>query len=98
MAQYSDRKAKSARVRAQKTSRTASKSSRETKKARCLKLLTRRQGADIAELQDALGWQAHSVRGFLSATVRKLGGYRLDTITADGKPRRYKLTKIAANS
>lgn len=98
MARHSDSKARSARVRATKTSRTNPKSSRETKKERCLKLLARRQGADIAELQDAVGWKAHSVRGFLSATVRKLGGYRLDTITADGKPRRYKLTKIAANS
>jgi hypothetical protein len=98
MAQHSDRNAKSARVRAKKTSRTTAKAARETKKAKCLKLLARRQGADIAELQDAVGWQAHSVRGFLSATVRKLVDYRLDAITADGKPRRYKLTKIAANS
>ena len=98
MAQHSDRKTKSARVRVKKTPRTTPKAARDTKKARCLKLLARRQGADIAELQDAVGWQAHSVRGFLSATVRKLGGYRLDTITADGKPRRYKLMKIAANS
>lgn len=98
MAQHSDRNAKSARDRAKKTSRTTAKSARETKKTKCLKLLARRQGADIAELQDAVGWQAHSVRGFLSATVRKLRGYRLDMITADGKPRRYKLTKTAANS
>jgi hypothetical protein len=98
MAEHSDRKAKSARVRAQKTSRTTPKAARETKKAKCLKLLARRQGADIAELQNAVGWQADSVRGFLSATVRKLGGYRLDTIVVDGKPRRYRLTKAASNS
>jgi hypothetical protein len=98
MTQHSDRKAKSARVRAQKTKRTTPKAAGDTKKAKCLKLLARRQGADIAELQDAVGWQAHSVRGFLSATVRKLGGYQLETITADGKPRRYRLTKAASNS
>lgn len=98
MAQHSDRNAKSARVRAKKTSKATPKDAGETKKAKCLRLLARRQGADIGELQDAVGWQAHSVRGFLSATVRKLDGYRLDTIKADGKPRRYRLTKAAPNS
>ena len=36
-----------------------------------LKLLRRKRGATIVELQEATGWQAHSVRGFLSGTIRK---------------------------
>ena len=34
-------------------------------------LLERRGGASIAELSEATGWQTHSVRGFLSGTLRK---------------------------
>lgn len=42
-----------------------------TKHQRILALLQRDTGASITELQSATDWQAHSVRGFLSATVRK---------------------------
>jgi hypothetical protein len=45
-----------------------------TKTQICIGLLKRRKGASIQELQEVTGWQAHSVRGFLSGTVRtKLG-------------------------
>lgn len=42
-----------------------------SKRQRILALLGCMQGASIAELQSATGWQPHSVRGFLSATVRQ---------------------------
>lgn len=42
-----------------------------TKHQRIIALLQRDTGASIAELQSATDWQTHSVRGFLSATVRK---------------------------
>jgi len=42
-----------------------------SKQQRILALLQRAQGASISELQSASGWHAHSLRGFLSATVRK---------------------------
>lgn len=98
MAQSSDKMVRAARVRRQKLAKPTSKTGRETKKAKCLELLARRQGASVEELQDAVRWQAHSVRGVLSGTVRKLDGYRLDAITADGKPRRYKVTKPASRA
>lgn len=34
-------------------------------------LLRRRNGASVEELAEATGWQAHSVRGFLSGTINK---------------------------
>lgn len=48
----------------------------ETKTARILALLERTDGASLDELMAATGWQAHSVRGFLSGTVRKKRGWR----------------------
>jgi hypothetical protein len=45
-----------------------------TKKAQVLALLRRTQGATLAELVEATGWQAHSVRGFLSGAVGKKMG------------------------
>ena len=45
-----------------------------TKQDAILSLLRRPQGADIAEMMQATGWMSHSVRGLLSAVVkRKLG-------------------------
>ena len=49
----------------------AAKSSKPTKSSLVLKLLSRRNGATLSDLMAATGWQAHSVRGFLSGTVRK---------------------------
>ena len=45
---------------------------RETKAAILRKLLTRKNGADLAALQSATGWQPHSVRAALSG-LRKAG-------------------------
>ena len=39
--------------------------------ASCTRML---EGATLAELIGATGWQAHSVRGFISGTVRKRVG------------------------
>jgi hypothetical protein len=44
-----------------------------TKGAMVLALLRRPEGATIEELRQATGWQAHSVRGFLSTARKKRG-------------------------
>lgn len=41
-----------------------------TKIETLLKLIKRPRGATLAELQKATGWQAHSVRGAISGTLR----------------------------
>jgi len=39
-----------------------------------VKKLRGTKGASVQQLADATGWQLHSVRGFLSATIRKKPG------------------------
>src|SRR5881227_2421030 len=44
-----------------------------SKAAQVYALLCRPEGASVREIQSLTGWQRHSVRGFLSASVRKQG-------------------------
>jgi hypothetical protein len=59
-----------------------------------LELLSRRDGASIVELRAAPGWQPHSVRGFLSGTVKRKLGLTLISDPSDG-PRRYRVAAEA---
>ena len=67
-----------------------------TKKQICLDLLRRRKGATIDDLQDATGWQAHSVRGFLSGTVRKKLGLTVVSKKTGSGSRRYRIPAAEA--
>jgi Protein of unknown function (DUF3489) len=64
---------------------------KQTKTAIIIALLRRRDGASIAELQKATGWQAHSVRGLLSGTIKKRLGLTLKSETDDQGIRRYRV-------
>ena len=54
-----------------------------------LSLLSRPDGASLEDLMQASGWQAHSIRGFLSGTVGKRLGHTVRSSKADGGERRY---------
>lgn len=57
-------------------------------------LLKRPQGASMLELTMATGWQAHSVRGALSSSVKK--GLGLTVVSsADETGRRYRIGAVA---
>lgn len=70
----------------------ASLPSQGSKTAACLGLLRRPDGATLPDLMAATGWQAHSVRGFLSGTVRRK--MELTLVAEDGSDgvRRYRVT------
>ena len=95
MKQKVDSKAKST---PRKAKSSASKRAQKSKKQTCLDLLARSKGASIADLQQATGWQAHSVRGFLSGTVKKLPTIKLETLTPEGAPRRYHVIAAAKDA
>ena len=60
--------------KAPKGATKAKGASEGSKTAKILDLLKRPGGVSSRELMKSTGWQAHSVRGFLSGTVRKKMG------------------------
>lgn len=68
----------------------ALKSSRaNSKSASLIVMLSNKRGASLVQLQKAGGWQTHSVRGFLSGTVKKRLGLPLRSFKTKDGERRY---------
>jgi hypothetical protein len=47
----------------------------------------------LPDLMKATGWQAHSIRGFISGTLKKRLGLNVISDTADGL-RRYRIAEV----
>lgn len=62
-----------------------------SKRSAVLERLAGRDWANLVDLQQATGWQPHSVRGFLSGTVRKSLGLNLVSFVGDDGERRYRI-------
>jgi hypothetical protein len=63
----------------------------ESKADRVVTKLRGAKGATVATLMQATGWQAHSVRGFLSGTVKKKLGLTLVSEIGKDGVRRYRI-------
>ncbi|WP_421693844.1 DUF3489 domain-containing protein [Aestuariivirga sp.] len=62
-----------------------------SKSAHCLNLLRQAEGASLQDLMAATGWQAHSLRGFLSGTVRKKMGLHVASTHGEDSIRRWRI-------
>ncbi len=62
-----------------------------TKQALLIDLLRRKDGAAISEIVDAIGWQAHSVRGAISGTLRKKLSLTVESVNVEDRGRVYRI-------
>ena len=62
-----------------------------SKAAKVLDLLKRPEGASMKELLKSTGWQPHSVRGFLSGTIRKKMGMTVTSTKSEDGERTYSI-------
>jgi hypothetical protein len=73
---------------------TGPKGAREgSKKAIVLDMLRRPEGATLSDIQAATGWQAHSVRGFLSGSLGKKMGLNIESLKTSEGARAYRVTQ-----
>ena len=62
-----------------------------SKKATVLDLLRRLEGATLGDIMTATGWQAHTVRGFISAALIKKMGIAVESFRVEDKVRTYRI-------
>jgi len=62
-----------------------------TKQALLIDLLNRKNGATIAEITKAIGWQAHSVRGAISGIIKKKLGLNVTSELVGSRGRVYRI-------
>jgi hypothetical protein len=63
-----------------------------TKQAQIITLLQRPEGATIAEIVAATGWQAHSARGMISGALKKKLGLPVTSEKVDGRGTVYRIS------
>lgn len=64
-----------------------------TKLALLTDLLRRKGGVTIADAVKATGWQAHSIRGAISGTLKKKLGLAVASEAVEGRDRVYRITR-----
>ena len=63
-----------------------------TKQATLIAMLRAPDGATIAEIMDATGWQSHTVRGAMSGALKKKLGLEVTSEKVEDRGRVYKIT------
>ena len=64
-----------------------------TKQAQLIAMLQASEGATIAEIAEATGWQHHSIRGAISGSLKKKLGLEVASEKVEGRGRIYKLAQ-----
>ena len=72
--------------------RKGAKEERSNKKAEVVAMMKRPKGATLAEIMEATGWQAHTVRGFVSILGSK-GGEKVESAKNANGDRTYRISK-----
>jgi hypothetical protein len=80
------------RSKAKRATPSVQHKTRGSKQAAVLALLSQPSGTTITTIMNATGWQAHTVRVFLAAVVRKKLGLNLKSEKTDGERVLYQTT------
>ena len=67
----------------------------DSKQALVIGLLQRPEGATIAQIMEATGWQQHTVRGTLAGTLKKRLGLTITSVKEVGGQRVYRIESSA---
>jgi hypothetical protein len=63
-----------------------------SKMAQVIAMLQRKDGATISEIMASMGWQKHTVRGFVAGAMKK-AGYTVESFKPEGGERTYRISK-----
>lgn len=69
-----------------------------TKQAQIIALLQTSEGATIAEIAAATGWQAHTVRGCISGALKKKLGLPITSEKVEGRGNVYRIDLVSVPS
>jgi predicted ArsR family transcriptional regulator len=70
---------------------TAFPKGKDTKQQRLIAMLKRSDGATIAQMAKAFGWERHTVRGALSSALKKKLGLRITSEKPETGERVYRI-------
>lgn len=62
-----------------------------TKQSALIELLKRPEGASLAEMVEATGWQQHTVRGAMAGSLKKKLSLDIVSEKSDGQERKYRI-------
>ena len=83
--------AKGAPANAKPTKDATAKPARDgSKTAQVVAMLQRKNGATLAEIMEKMGWQRHTVRGFMAGAMKK-AGYTVESFKPEGGDRTYRI-------
>ena len=63
-----------------------------SKTAQVVAMLQRKNGATLSEIMEKMGWQKHTVRGFMAGTMKK-AGYAVESFKPEGGQRTYRINQ-----
>jgi Protein of unknown function (DUF3489) len=79
--------------KAKKAAKAESAGPREgSKTAQVVAMLQRKNGATLSEIMETMGWQKHTVRGFMAGAMKK-AGYTIESFKPEGGERTYRINQ-----